>query len=239
MLFTVETVSCLGACGLAPVVVINDEVHGLMNPDKALQLVDEIAGEGRCAMIRENTPAGPRSTWTAVARRLRGGRRQGHAAGRDLCRHGLHGRRGPEGPRGVCREDRGRRACRWSRAASKPKGGDGHPARHHVSKSGCQGFCQMGPLVTIEPDGILYTKVKPDDVDEIVETTLQGTQVVERLLYVDPASGVHCRGQADIPFYVRQHRTVLQALRPHRSRRHPRVHPPRRLRRRPGRPSAR
>lgn len=47
MLFTVETVSCLGACGLAPVVVVNDEVHGLMNPDKALTLVDEIlAKEG-------------------------------------------------------------------------------------------------------------------------------------------------------------------------------------------------
>jgi len=42
MLFTVETVSCLGACGLAPVVVINDEVHGLMTPEKALAVVDEI-----------------------------------------------------------------------------------------------------------------------------------------------------------------------------------------------------
>ena len=35
----------------------------------------------------------------------------------------------------------------------------------HVSKSGCQGFCQMGPLVAIEPDGILYTRVAPSDVD--------------------------------------------------------------------------
>lgn len=42
MLFTVETVSCLGACGLAPVVVINEEVHGLMNPAKAVQLIDDI-----------------------------------------------------------------------------------------------------------------------------------------------------------------------------------------------------
>jgi NADH-quinone oxidoreductase subunit E len=47
MLFTVETVSCLGACGLAPVVVVNDDVHGLMNPQKALQLVEDIlAKEG-------------------------------------------------------------------------------------------------------------------------------------------------------------------------------------------------
>jgi NADH-quinone oxidoreductase subunit E len=42
MLFTVETVSCLGACGLAPVMVINEEVFGQVTPEKACQLVDEI-----------------------------------------------------------------------------------------------------------------------------------------------------------------------------------------------------
>jgi NADH-quinone oxidoreductase subunit E len=42
MLFTVETVSCLGACGLAPVMVINDEVHGQMTPEKAAAFIDEI-----------------------------------------------------------------------------------------------------------------------------------------------------------------------------------------------------
>jgi NADH-quinone oxidoreductase subunit E len=45
MLFTVETVSCLGACGLAPVVVVNEDVHGLMNPEKALEIVDAIAAK--------------------------------------------------------------------------------------------------------------------------------------------------------------------------------------------------
>ncbi|MDR2551320.1 MAG: NAD(P)H-dependent oxidoreductase subunit E [Desulfobulbus sp.] len=42
MLFTVETVACLGACGLAPVVVINEEVHGQMTPEAAVRLIDEI-----------------------------------------------------------------------------------------------------------------------------------------------------------------------------------------------------
>ena len=42
LMFTVETVSCLGACGLAPAVVLNDEVHGLMTPASACALVDEI-----------------------------------------------------------------------------------------------------------------------------------------------------------------------------------------------------
>ncbi len=42
MLFTVETVSCLGACGLAPVLVINEEVHGLMTPETTVALIDDI-----------------------------------------------------------------------------------------------------------------------------------------------------------------------------------------------------
>jgi NADH-quinone oxidoreductase subunit F len=81
----------------------------------------------------------------------------------------------------------------------------------HVSKSGCQGFCQMGPLVTIEPDNIFYTKVKPDDVAEIVKTTLQDHQVVERLLYVNPSNDEPCRSRDDIPFYTQQQRTVLRS----------------------------
>ena len=41
-MFTVETVACLGACGLAPVVVINEDVHGQMTPERAVELIDEI-----------------------------------------------------------------------------------------------------------------------------------------------------------------------------------------------------
>lgn len=42
MLFTLETVSCLGACGLAPVLLINDDVHGLMTSEEALKLIRDI-----------------------------------------------------------------------------------------------------------------------------------------------------------------------------------------------------
>lgn len=42
LLFTLEKVSCLGACGLAPVVVINEEVHSLMTPEKTVEIVNEI-----------------------------------------------------------------------------------------------------------------------------------------------------------------------------------------------------
>lgn len=80
-----------------------------------------------------------------------------------------------------------------------------------LTKSGCQGFCQMGPLLSIEPDGILYCCVKPADVAEIIETTLISGGLVERLLYKIPATGQICKGHGDIPFYTMQERTVLKA----------------------------
>lgn len=78
-----------------------------------------------------------------------------------------------------------------------------------LTHSGCQGFCQMGPLVAVLPDDILYNRVKPDDVAEIVETSLVQNKVVERLLYVEPGAGRVCKGVHDIPFYTRQQRFVL------------------------------
>lgn len=80
----------------------------------------------------------------------------------------------------------------------------------HVSKSGCQGFCQMGPLVTVLPDNILYSKVKTSDVAEIVEATIQNGEVIQRLTYQDPTSHEHCKGYAEIPFYKGQTRYVLK-----------------------------
>lgn len=44
-LFTLETVSCLGACGLAPAVMVDEKVHGKMSPDKVKPLLDELRGE--------------------------------------------------------------------------------------------------------------------------------------------------------------------------------------------------
>ncbi len=83
-----------------------------------------------------------------------------------------------------------------------------HDLRLH--KSGCQGFCQMGPLVTVLPEGILYNKVKVADIAEIVSKTLIAGVVVERLLYVDPATRKRCHGVDDIPFYQQQQRFVLR-----------------------------
>ena len=77
-----------------------------------------------------------------------------------------------------------------------------------LKKSGCHGFCEMGPLVRIEPYGWLYTKVKLADVDEIVEKTMAKGEIVERLAYRQ--NGKIYQKQDEIPFYQKQTRKVLE-----------------------------
>ena len=86
---------------------------------------------------------------------------------------------------------------------------EGNESDTQVSKSGCRGFCQVGPLVTIEPENTFYVKVKPEDVVEIVEKTLIAGEIVDRLIYENPATKDKCQKAKDIPFYAQQTRYVL------------------------------
>ena len=79
-----------------------------------------------------------------------------------------------------------------------------------LSNSGCHGFCQMGPLVTILPENWLYVKTRPEDAAEIVETTLRQNKPVERLLYRNTKDNTTCAGPSEIPFYRRQTRLALE-----------------------------
>jgi NADH:ubiquinone oxidoreductase subunit F (NADH-binding)/(2Fe-2S) ferredoxin len=75
--------------------------------------------------------------------------------------------------------------------------------------TGCHGFCAVGPLVKIGADGLMYCQVQEKDVPEIVTATLRDGQVIERLLFRDPADGTRCRGEHDIPFFAKQQRIAL------------------------------
>ena len=82
-----------------------------------------------------------------------------------------------------------------------------------IRGTGCHGFCERGPIVVIHPEEICYLQVTPEDVPEIVSKTIKEKQVVERLLYVDPATGEKVAHEADIPFYKHQERLVFGANR--------------------------
>ena len=79
-----------------------------------------------------------------------------------------------------------------------------------VTRTGCRGFCQQEPLVIIEPVGIFYTKVKPDDVTEIIQSLLPEGRLLDRLFYRDPATDKPTLHYHDIPFYNKQERAILK-----------------------------
>ena len=85
---------------------------------------------------------------------------------------------------------------------------DGEVPHPEIKKSGCHGFCEMGPLMRLEPLGILYIKVKPEDCDEIYEKTVCQGEAIERLLY--HRDGKVYQSQESIPFYAGQTRIVLK-----------------------------
>ena len=78
-----------------------------------------------------------------------------------------------------------------------------------IKTTGCLGFCEIEPIVIIEPKGIIYQKVKKDDVLEIITETIINDIIVKRLLYTDPVKGDKCKTEDSMPFYKKQRRFVL------------------------------
>ncbi len=79
-----------------------------------------------------------------------------------------------------------------------------------MKATGCQGFCEKGPLMVIRPEGNFYCNIEPEDVDEILEKTIINGEAIERLEYTEPKSGKNIVKEKDIPFYQNQERTVFK-----------------------------
>jgi NADH-quinone oxidoreductase subunit F len=84
----------------------------------------------------------------------------------------------------------------------------GIESRVDIRRTGCHGFCEKGPLVVLFPEGVCYLQVKPQDVPDIVSSSINGEGVVERLLYTDTAGNRVVR-EAEIPFYKNQTRIIF------------------------------
>ena len=78
-----------------------------------------------------------------------------------------------------------------------------------VKATGCHGFCAKAPVVAVEPQGVQYQEVSPEDAPELVAMTLKRGQLIDRLAYKDPRTGRPIYYQGQIPFYQKQERRVL------------------------------
>jgi len=79
-----------------------------------------------------------------------------------------------------------------------------------VVPTGCPGFCELGPLITIDPEKIAYNRVSVDDVPAIVAKTIAQGEIIDGLVFVDPVTGQTIIHDNELPFYTKQMRRVLE-----------------------------
>ena len=77
-----------------------------------------------------------------------------------------------------------------------------------IRKTGCHGFCEMGPIIVIEPANIFYCRVKPEDITEIIAETIVEGNIVERLLWKDPETKKRTETEGELRIYKKQQKTI-------------------------------
>jgi NADH-quinone oxidoreductase subunit F len=78
-----------------------------------------------------------------------------------------------------------------------------------IKITGCHGFCEIEPYLTIFPEEIFYVNVQSEDAKEIILNTVIEKKTIERLLYNDPDTNKKILKEKDIPFYKKQTRNIL------------------------------
>lgn len=80
-----------------------------------------------------------------------------------------------------------------------------------VIRTGCFGLCALGPIMIVYPEGVFYSMVQPEDVEEIVEEHLLKGRVVKRLLYQETVTeDDSVKSLNDVDFYKKQKRVALR-----------------------------
>ncbi len=194
MLFTVESVNCLGACSMGPIMVVDGKYYGEMNASKVARVLKRYR-EGEAEAAEETRKLSSPADLEEFRARAAAERYPGTTSV-SLC----------SGP--GCLAVGSQEVLDALRLEVEKAGLD---ERIIVRRTGCHGFCERGPVVVVKPDGIFYQKVSPKDAAEIVSETLEKGNIIDRLLYRDPETGRGIALEQDVPFYARQCRDVLGA----------------------------
>ncbi|MHB8157043.1 MAG: NADH-ubiquinone oxidoreductase-F iron-sulfur binding region domain-containing protein [Desulfocucumaceae bacterium] len=79
-----------------------------------------------------------------------------------------------------------------------------------VFKTGCFGFCKLGPILVVHPGATFYCNVSPSDLPELVKSHFVKGKILERLLYEEPKTGIKKKSIHDIYFFSAQQRVALR-----------------------------
>ncbi len=197
--YSLDAVACLGACSIAPVVKIGDEVFGDVHAKDAEKLLKKAAA----AKAKEEAAAPPPE------------RERRPLLPVDIPDIAARERAMMDRYRGLLMVCTGT-GCVSAKGFDirdtliRTLAGRGLQDDYLVVQTGCNGFCAMGPIVVVQPGGVFYQKVREHDVAAIVDHHLIGGTVVERLLHKDPVTETVSTTVESVPFFSKQQLIALR-----------------------------
>lgn len=209
-LFNLERGHCIGACGLAPAVMVNGVVHGRMTAGGVRRLVHRLRHSATAAAASPHATGpvrlSPMGGLWRTARWMPAGASDGEIGVRTIQICSGSGCLA-NGALEVAEAFKSR--LRRLRREGGPNGDSVDRVKIELGITGCRGFCAAGPLVQIPEIGVLYCGVGIDDAVEIIDRTVFRGQVIPRLIFGGAVGDGEFRSQDDIPFFSGQRRRVL------------------------------
>ncbi len=204
--FSLNSVHCVGACAMAPVVVIDGVYHGSINTSKLMKEVKKCCSEDRdCICPSENDEEAP----APVLEKINSPQEL-----LSLQESIIKDNPVDETKILVCAGT----GCLAQGSLEVAKAlidelaahGLDIPVKAVLKKVGCQGFCEKGPLVIIAPDNIFYAGVTAADASAVVNDTVINKKIIDKLLYHEPDSEQGLEKYEEIPFFAGQQRIALR-----------------------------
>lgn len=197
--YTLEIVRCLGACSIAPVIKIGDKIIGQVKAHKVEKilkdykenLIQDIATEERCSCSSEKIG---RDDLFKIAQNTNDQRIKYKALFMVCTGTGCNANDGQ-----IIKDT----------LQNTIKAMNLSPT-FQVIGTGCNGLCAQGPNIIVQPEGVFYSRVKLEDIEELVESHCLKGKPLTRLMYQDPINGEKIKTISDIPFYARQHLLTLK-----------------------------
>jgi NADH:ubiquinone oxidoreductase subunit F (NADH-binding)/NADH:ubiquinone oxidoreductase subunit E/NAD-dependent dihydropyrimidine dehydrogenase PreA subunit len=198
--YSLDAVACLGACSIAPVVKIGDEVFGNVQAKDVEKLLKKSAAK------KEASPEKVEEYKHKDMPKLKGA---------DLAKIAERENENLSGYKGLLMVCTGTGCVAANGFSIRDKLVEAVKEKnlekdYLVVATGCNGFCAVGPIVVVQPEGIFYQKLNEKDIAEIVESHLIQGKPVERLLHKDPVSGAINEKMDDIEFFTKQQLIALR-----------------------------
>ncbi len=207
--FTLESVHCVGACAMGPVVVIDGVYHGNLTAAKLTREIEKCAGQKDCICASSTKLQSEDENLAPVAERIDSLEKFEQWQAR------LRKEKPLDQPRllvccGTGCVAKGSLALAEALTRELAAAAIDRPVHLGIKTVGCQGFCEKGPLVIIYPENIFYTKVSEADAAQIIQETVIEKKVIDRLLYHEPGEERGIEKYTEIPFFSGQKRTALR-----------------------------